>query len=46
MGNWAMCSETPFQSFGFQNSYNIHKQGSLFWFNEYDIDHESVIFQT
>lgn len=34
--------ETPFQSFGFQTAYNIHKQDSYFGFNEYDIDHESV----
>jgi outer membrane receptor for ferrienterochelin and colicin len=34
--------ELPFQSFGFQTAYNIHKQDSYFGFNEYNIDHESV----
>ena len=34
--------EIPFQSFGFQTAYNIHKQDSYFGFNEYNIDHESV----
>jgi outer membrane receptor for ferrienterochelin and colicin len=34
--------ELPFQSFGFQTAYNIHKQDSYFGFNEYNIDHESI----
>ena len=34
--------ELPFQSFGFQTSYSLHKQDSYFGFNRYDIDHESV----
>ena len=34
--------ELPFQSFGFQTSYSIHKQDSYYGFNRYDIDHESV----
>lgn len=34
--------ELPFQSFGFQASYSLHKQDSYFGFNRYDIDHESV----
>ncbi|WP_425234579.1 TonB-dependent receptor [Ulvibacterium sp.] len=34
--------ELPFQSFGFQASYSIHKQNSYYGFNRYDIDHESI----
>ncbi|MEQ8216817.1 MAG: TonB-dependent receptor [Arenibacter sp.] len=34
--------ELPFQSFGFQTAYNIHKQDSYFGLNEYNIDHESI----
>lgn len=34
--------ELPFQSFGFQTAYNIHKQDSYFGLNQYNIDHESV----
>ncbi|MGI9550062.1 MAG: TonB-dependent receptor [Aurantibacter sp.] len=34
--------ELPFQSFGFQASYSLHKQDSYFGLNRYDIDHESV----
>ncbi|WP_291869770.1 TonB-dependent receptor [Maribacter sp.] len=34
--------EMPFQSFGFQASYSIHKQDSYFGFNEYNINHESI----
>ncbi len=34
--------ELPFQSFGFQASYSIHKQDSYYGFRRYDIDHESV----
>jgi outer membrane receptor for ferrienterochelin and colicin len=34
--------ELPFQSFGFQASYSVHKQDSYFGFNQYEIDHESV----
>ncbi|WP_298477986.1 TonB-dependent receptor [uncultured Maribacter sp.] len=34
--------ELPFQSFGFQASYSIHKQDSYFGFNTYNINHESI----
>lgn len=34
--------QLPFQSFGFQTSYSLHKQDSYFGLNRYDIDHESV----
>lgn len=34
--------ELPFQSFGFQAAYSLHKQDSYYGFNRYDIDHESV----
>lgn len=34
--------ELPFQSFGFQTSYSLHKQDSYFGFRTYDINHESI----
>ncbi len=34
--------ELPFQSFGFQTSYSLHKQDSYFGFKTYDINHESI----
>ncbi len=34
--------ELPYQSFGFQTSYSLHKQDSYFGFGTYDIDHESL----
>ncbi len=34
--------ELPYQSFGFQASYSMHKQDSYYGFKRYDIDHESV----
>ncbi|RKR15297.1 outer membrane receptor protein involved in Fe transport [Maribacter vaceletii] len=34
--------ELPFQSFGFQTSYSLHKQNSYFGFRTYDIKHESL----
>lgn len=34
--------ELPFQSFGFQTAYSLHKQDSYFGFATYDIDHESL----
>lgn len=33
--------ELPFQSMGFQASYNLHKQDSYFGINQYNINHES-----
>ena len=34
--------ELPFQSFGFQTSYSMHKQDSYFGIKTYDINHESI----
>ena len=34
--------ELPFQSFGFQTAYSLHKQDSYFGFRTYDINHESI----
>jgi outer membrane receptor for ferrienterochelin and colicin len=34
--------ELPFQSFGFQTAYSLHKQDSYFGFRTYDIKHESI----
>ncbi|WP_430906493.1 TonB-dependent receptor [Maribacter sp. 2-571] len=34
--------ELPFQSFGFQASYSLHKQNAYYGFRQYDIDHESL----
>ncbi|SIS42180.1 Outer membrane receptor proteins, mostly Fe transport [Zobellia uliginosa] len=34
--------ELPFQSFGFQTAYSLHKQDSYFGFKTYDINHESI----
>lgn len=34
--------ELPFQSFGFQTAYSLHKQNSYFGLRTYDIDHESI----
>ena len=34
--------ELPYQSFGFQASYSMHKQDSYYGFSRYDIDHESL----
>ena len=34
--------ELPFQSFGFQTSYSLHKQDSYFGRRTYTIDHESI----
>ncbi|MCK0146420.1 TonB-dependent receptor [Arenibacter sp. F26102] len=34
--------ELPFQSFGFQTSYSLHKQDSYFGLKQYNIDHESI----
>ncbi|PCJ98788.1 MAG: TonB-dependent receptor [Flavobacteriaceae bacterium] len=34
--------EIPYQSFGFQSSYSIHKQDSYYGFNQYDITHQSI----
>jgi len=34
--------ELPFQSFGFQTAYSLHKQDSYFGFKSYDINHESI----
>ncbi len=34
--------EMPFQSIGFQTSYNRHKQESYFGLNTYNITHESI----
>ena len=34
--------ELPFQSFGFQTAYSLHKQDSYFGFRTYDISHESI----
>jgi len=33
--------DLPFQSLGFQASYNIHKQDAYYGINQYQIDHES-----
>ena len=34
--------ELPYQSFGIQGSYSMHKQDSYYGFNQYNIDHESI----
>ena len=34
--------ELPFQSFGFQTAYSLHKQDSYFGFRTYNINHESI----
>ncbi len=34
--------ELPYQSFGYQASYSLHKQDSYFGFRTYDIKHESL----
>ncbi|CAM3466830.1 TonB-dependent receptor [Zobellia roscoffensis] len=34
--------ELPFQSFGFQTAYSLHKQDSYFGYRTYDINHESI----
>ncbi len=34
--------ELPFQSFGFQTAYSLHKQDSYFGFRTYDINHQSI----
>ena len=34
--------ELPFQSFGFQTAYSLHKQDSYFGLRTYDINHESI----
>ena len=34
--------EMPFQSFGFQTAYSLHKQDSYFGIKTYDINHESI----
>ncbi|MDV7138143.1 TonB-dependent receptor [Maribacter sp. TH_r10] len=34
--------ELPYQSFGIQGSYSMHKQDSYYGLNQYNIDHESI----